>query len=243
MDRFPVVSIRSEDQLEAAQSVIDELFGRGEPDAQTVLYLDALGDLVAAYEDAHHRIGPATDAEMLRHLREAQGVTQAELHKATGLPNSSISEVLAEKKPSSRAVVRALAWFFEADAAALAANTCPDSPSWQHFGPLSLRMRNLSGFHQCSHPTKRSIHPAQTDFVRREEPEAVAATSFDIRFAADLAVPFFDFTTDFLAIAFLARDVFLLRGVFLPGGIFLPGGVIGPRLGPGPASAVVCFPR
>ena len=40
------------------------------------MYLDALSDLVAAYEDEHYPIEPASDADMLRHLMEAKGVTQ-----------------------------------------------------------------------------------------------------------------------------------------------------------------------
>lgn len=122
VEKFPLVSIRSEEQLEAAQEVIDELFGRGEPDDETALYLDALGDLVAAYEDVHHQIGPATDSDMLRHLMEGKGVSQAELHKATGVPKSSISEVLSGKKPFSRSLIRAFAGFFEVDATVLTAN-------------------------------------------------------------------------------------------------------------------------
>ena len=41
-----------------------------------------LSDLVASYEDEHHVIGPASDADMLRHLMEAKGVSQADLSRA-----------------------------------------------------------------------------------------------------------------------------------------------------------------
>ena len=40
-------------------------------------YLDALSDLVGTYEDEHHAIEPASDAEMLQHLLDAKGMTQA----------------------------------------------------------------------------------------------------------------------------------------------------------------------
>ena len=36
------------------------------------LYLDALSDLTAAYEDEHHAIEPASDADMLRHLMASE---------------------------------------------------------------------------------------------------------------------------------------------------------------------------
>ena len=84
--------------------------------------LDALSDLVAMYEDEHRPIEPASDADMLRHLLEAKGVTQAQLSKATGLAKSSLSEVLAGKKPFSRQMIRKLANYFIVDVSVLAAN-------------------------------------------------------------------------------------------------------------------------
>jgi HTH-type transcriptional regulator/antitoxin HigA len=86
------------------------------------MYLDALSDLVAAYEDEHHAIEPASDADMLRHLMEAKGVTQARLSRDTMIPKSTISEVLAGKKPFSRRVIRKLADYFRVDVSILAAN-------------------------------------------------------------------------------------------------------------------------
>jgi HTH-type transcriptional regulator/antitoxin HigA len=119
---FPLASIRSDDHLAAAQHVLDHLLATGELDDGGQLYLDALSDLVAAYEDEHHAIEPASDADMLRHLMEAKGITQAELHRQTGLSKSTISEVLAGKKPFSRQVIRTLADFFEVDVGILASN-------------------------------------------------------------------------------------------------------------------------
>src|SRR5262245_51722837 len=122
IQEFPLVSIKSEPQREAAQAMIDGLLARGELDAGEALYLDALSDLVAIYEDAHYPIAPASDAAMLRHLLEAKNLTQAELHRRTGLPRSTISEVLAGKKPFSKTMIRVLAAFFKVDASVLASN-------------------------------------------------------------------------------------------------------------------------
>lgn len=119
---FPLASIRSEDQLNAAQTVLDRLLAKGELDAGATMYLDALGDLVAAYEDVHYPIAPASDADMLRHLMEVKGVSQAELSRRMGLPKSTISEVLAGKRPFSRTMIRALAGFFGVEMSVLAAN-------------------------------------------------------------------------------------------------------------------------
>jgi HTH-type transcriptional regulator/antitoxin HigA len=71
---------------------------------------------------SHDAIEPASDADMLRHLMEAKGVTQAQLSRDTHIPESTISEVLAEKKPFSRQTIRKLADYFKVDVSVLAAN-------------------------------------------------------------------------------------------------------------------------
>jgi HTH-type transcriptional regulator/antitoxin HigA len=119
---FPLASIRSDDHLRAAQAVMDRLLATGKLHAGESLYLDALSDLVAAYEDEHHAIVPASDADMLNHLLEAKAVNQAELHRATGIPKSTISEVLAGKKPFSRQIIRKVAAYFQVDVGVLTAN-------------------------------------------------------------------------------------------------------------------------
>lgn len=118
----PLASIKTESQLAVAQAMIDRLLTQGKMDDGEEMYLDALSDLVAAYEDVHSPIAPASDADMLRHLMEAKGVTQVELHRGTGIPKSTISEVLAGKKPFSKTLIRTLADFFQVDTSVLASN-------------------------------------------------------------------------------------------------------------------------
>jgi HTH-type transcriptional regulator/antitoxin HigA len=119
---FPLVSIRTESQLRAAQQVIDKLLAKGKPGSGEVAYLDALSDLVATYEDEHYELPPASDADMLRHLLEAKGVTQAELCRATGIAQSIISEVLSGKRAFSKDVVGKLSRYFNVDKSVLVAN-------------------------------------------------------------------------------------------------------------------------
>ena len=119
---FPLASIKSDEHLEAAQEVMDELLAKGELDDGEEMYLDALSDLVAAYEDEHHTIAPASDADMLRHLMEAKEVTQAQLSRETGIAKSTISEVLAGKKAFSRQMIRKFADYFRVDVSVLTAN-------------------------------------------------------------------------------------------------------------------------
>src|SRR5579863_9708342 len=120
--RFPLAYIKSERHLGEAQKVMDGLLAKGKLDPGEAMYLDALSDLVGAYEDEYHAIPPASDADMLRHLMEAKGVTQAELSRKTGLPKSTVSEVLAGKKPFSRQMIRKLADYFQVDVSVLTAN-------------------------------------------------------------------------------------------------------------------------
>lgn len=120
--KFPLTSIRSEKDLQAAQNVMDGLLSQGTLSAGKELYLDALSDLVATYEDEHYRIKPASDAEMLRHLMEAKGISQVELHRRTQISKSTISEILSGKKAFSRQLIRILADFFEVEKGVLAHN-------------------------------------------------------------------------------------------------------------------------
>ena len=119
---FPLASIRSDKQLAEAQRVMDRLLARGKLDDGEATYLDALSDLVGVFEDEHHGIEPASDADMLRHLLDAEGVTQAQLSLAAGIAKSTISEVLAGKKPFSRQMIRKLADYFRVDVSVLAGN-------------------------------------------------------------------------------------------------------------------------
>lgn len=120
--KFPLTSLKSEEQFRDAQAVLDQLLAKGNLTAGEEMYLDALSDLVATYEDAHYPIDAASDADMLRHLMEARGVTQAEIHRETGLAKSSISEVLAGRKAFSRQMIRKLADYFKIDVGILASN-------------------------------------------------------------------------------------------------------------------------
>lgn len=119
---FPLVSIKSDQHLDAAQQVADQLLAKGLADPGEEMYLETLSDLIAAYEDEHHPIAPASDADMLRHLLEAKGITQAVLSRDTGIPKSTISEVLSGKKPFSRQIIRKLAAYFKVDVTVLTAN-------------------------------------------------------------------------------------------------------------------------
>ena len=82
--------------------MIDHLLSKGKLDNGEELYLDALSDLVAAYEDVHYAIAPASDADMLRHLMDAKGITQAELCRQTAFPNPRFLKSWRERSRSAK---------------------------------------------------------------------------------------------------------------------------------------------
>jgi HTH-type transcriptional regulator / antitoxin HigA len=119
---FPLASIKSDEQLQEAQRIMDHLLAQGELHGGAEMYLDALSDLVAIYEDQNYAIAPASDADMLRHLMDAKGVTQAQLSSDTTVPKSTISEILGGKRQFSRRMIRMFADYFRVDASVLTAN-------------------------------------------------------------------------------------------------------------------------
>ena len=112
--RFPLRPLASEAELDRATAVMDALLDRGDLDPAEQDYLDVLSDLVERYEEKHHPIptGDLTDQEMLGHLIEAKGVTQAAVARATGIQESRISEVLSGKRKLTRAQLSKLAGYF-----------------------------------------------------------------------------------------------------------------------------------
>ena len=122
MNRFPLTSIKNENDLKSAQAVLDEILKRPRLKQGELAYLDALSDLVLAYESIHHAMPAPSDADLLRHLMEARGITQAELHKATKIALSTISEVLSGKRRFTRAMIGKLSAHFGVNKELFAAN-------------------------------------------------------------------------------------------------------------------------
>lgn len=95
--RHPLQSIRTETELDAAQSVIDELL-RQELDDGGTAYLDALSDLMILYERERHPIPPLAPAELLAHLLEDRGMSQADLVRRTGIAKATVSDLVSGKR-------------------------------------------------------------------------------------------------------------------------------------------------
>jgi HTH-type transcriptional regulator/antitoxin HigA len=110
--RCPLRPIRSEEELDRAIAMVDFLIDQQSLNQDQQDYLDVLSDLVEQYETVAHAIEPVTDAEMLAHLLEAKGVTQAEAAANTGIAESTISEFLSGKRIPNRRHIGKLAAYF-----------------------------------------------------------------------------------------------------------------------------------
>ena len=86
VEAFPLRPIWDDAQLAAATAVIRTLTDRPEDQLSRdeADYLDVLGDLVLAYEEAEHPILKATQAHILRALMEDRDVTQAQVAPGPG---------------------------------------------------------------------------------------------------------------------------------------------------------------
>jgi HTH-type transcriptional regulator / antitoxin HigA len=111
VEKFPLRPIRSDEELNAGIDVIRSLISRA-LDAGEQDYLDVLSDLVEKYETDEHPMPPVSDAQMLRHLISARGITQAKLAEDTEVLGSTISEVLNGKRQLTRKQVGIMAKYF-----------------------------------------------------------------------------------------------------------------------------------
>src|SRR5436305_718140 len=121
--RFPLRPLRSDADLDAAVEVVDELIDRPRLAAPERDYLDVLSDLVEAYEETAVPMRAVADAELLRFLIEQRGVTQAAAAAGAGIPESTVSEVLAGKRRLNRGQITRLAGYFRVSPGAFLAGT------------------------------------------------------------------------------------------------------------------------
>jgi len=96
--RHPLTSIKNENELDAAQAVVDALL-REDLDGGGLAYLDALSDLVIVYEQEHHAVAPLLPHELLAHMLAERSMSQADLARATGLAKATLSDLATGKRP------------------------------------------------------------------------------------------------------------------------------------------------
>ena len=109
--RFPLRSIRTEGELDAATEMIRGLLQSDLDEAQEE-YLAALTDLVEVYENQAHPIPDASEAKVLRFLMETNSLSQSQLAEQSGIAQSTISAVLSGARSLTKEHVLALARLF-----------------------------------------------------------------------------------------------------------------------------------
>src|SRR4051794_3242304 len=98
--RFPLKTIKNDDEHEQATRVISELMGR-DLDSGAGDYLDTLIVLVSKYEDENHAIDEEmTPQEALRALMEANGLNQAAIGRIIGSESAVSMFFKGERKLS-----------------------------------------------------------------------------------------------------------------------------------------------
>lgn len=110
---FPLRPLRSEADLDEAMAILDALVVKDALSAAEADYLAVLSDLVEQYEAEAHPIPPASDAELLQHLLEAQSVTPREVAQATGMDMATLAAVLAGTRHLTREQIGQLARYFQ----------------------------------------------------------------------------------------------------------------------------------
>ncbi|HEV3023358.1 MAG TPA: helix-turn-helix domain-containing protein [Pirellulales bacterium] len=97
MKRHPLTSIRNDKELDTAEAVIDTLL-REDLDDGALAYLDALSDLVIVYEQEYHAVPPLAPHELLAHILDERGMSQADLARTTGLAKATVSDLVTGKR-------------------------------------------------------------------------------------------------------------------------------------------------
>ena len=113
----PLRPIRSDGDLARAIAMIDRLSDRESLGDDEDDYLDVLSGLVERYESETEPEPVVSPADMLRHLIEAKGSSQVAVAAATGISESTLSEILTGKRGISRKAMRSLGEYFRVDPA------------------------------------------------------------------------------------------------------------------------------
>jgi antitoxin component HigA of HigAB toxin-antitoxin module len=111
--RFPIWPIRSEKDLDEAIAVVRELFCRRDPlNPHEQDYMDVLSHEIERYEAEAYPIPRVSEAAMLCHLLDAQGVSLSAVAEATGIATSTLSAVSNGKRRLNVKHIRLLSAYF-----------------------------------------------------------------------------------------------------------------------------------
>lgn len=104
--------IRSQATYRKALRQIEKLMSRPHLGRAESEMVELLSTLIEHYETIEHPTPESTPAEMLAHLIEARGITQAQLAHETGIPRSAITNILAGRRSISKTSALKLSAYF-----------------------------------------------------------------------------------------------------------------------------------
>ncbi len=105
--------ITSKAALERTYKLIDRLMSKPELSRDESQMLELLSMLVEQYESREHPTPQLSAAEMLEHLIESRGITNATLAAETQIPRSTITDILIGRRNISIGNVRKFANYFQ----------------------------------------------------------------------------------------------------------------------------------
>jgi len=88
-----------------------------QPDPARSMLIEVLSTLIEQYEGREYPTADRTAAEMLAHCIESRQVTPAQVAKDTGIPQATLSNVLAGRRGISKAIALKLGRCFHVPAA------------------------------------------------------------------------------------------------------------------------------
>ncbi len=112
LEAFPPRIIKTEDELDITQQVIDSLIDRDNLTSDEREYLHLLGLLVSEYEEKHHPIPDIYGVDLLKVLIEERNLLQKDLVPIFKT-ESIISAILNGKRQLTAAHIQKLADFFQ----------------------------------------------------------------------------------------------------------------------------------
>ena len=116
--RHPLLPIESDEQLDAAIEVLNELIDRDQSVGLTkdeLDYMNVLGDVVKAFEDAQLPAEAVSDGAMLEFLCDQQRASAPAVARATGIPATTIAAVRQNKRRFTRDQIRRVSEFFQVE--------------------------------------------------------------------------------------------------------------------------------
>jgi HTH-type transcriptional regulator / antitoxin HigA len=105
-------TIRTDGEYRRTMRQIDRLMKAEKLSRAESQLLELLATLAEQYESSEYPTPEVSQGELLAHLIDARGISQAEVSRETGLPRSVITNVLKGRRGISQANIVRLAKFF-----------------------------------------------------------------------------------------------------------------------------------